>query len=354
MYKKNLFGVVFAVVFAAIPIFVFTACDQPTADAFLDGKWVAVSGAQLEFANGKYTKTLVTGRVETGTYNAVEGYITFNRIGVTPQTLPYKLDGTRLTLDITVYYRDTPGTPDFIDGKWTPYTQYGPAIIFENGKPRKGNPGIIEGDFIDVMATKGKYTITNRNLPGSNVLNLTPTHLHGSNISTFVEGQLRISLVELFDLELLQTPGYDIEDWWFTIDETRRLFETAAGRAPNLEDQARIISAMQYFFSLSDETYDYSIENDSELNLDYPTAAFGMNKLTLRGNSSWGIIIRTYFKLTDDFGQIGLPQDPDHDPDDPDDPGPFPINPIDPNDPKGGFKPPKDDDWWTFPPPNKE
>ena len=331
MYKKTLLNVISAA-FAAALVFVFTTCDLPVADALLDGTWIAVSGARLEFTSGKFTRTQVTGSVDTGTYNAEDGYITFNRSGYTPETLPYSLNGVCLTVNTTDYYRNSLGIPEDIEGRWTPIPNYGTAVIFHKGKPQKGNPRIIEGDYTEIMGTKGSYTISNRNLPGSNVLTTTPTHVHGSSISTFVEEQLTVSLLELFDLSLIKTPGYDVENWWFTLDEAKNFFENAAGKAKTLEDQTMIISALRYFFvSLEPQTYDYTIEEDTELQYDYATVAQGKNKLTLRENSAYGVFIFSYYKLKDDFGQIG-----------PDPGAPTnPINPIDPDDPggNGGWKP---------------
>jgi hypothetical protein len=306
MNKKNLLSALF--------VFILAACELPIADALLDGTWTAVSGAQLEFLNGKFTRTLVTGGVETGTYTAESGYITFNRSGYTPEKLPYKLDRTCLTVDTTEYYRNSPGIPDEIEGRWTPYPEYGSAISFGKGKPQKGNPGIIEGDFINMMGAKGTYTISNRNIPGSNILTTIPTHVHGSNISTFVEERLRVSILELFDLTLLEAPSYPTEEWWFTLDEMRKFFENAAGKAQTLEDQAMIISAMQFFFyNFESVSYDYSIEEDKELQYDYIIAAGGKNKLTLREYTIYGPYIFTYFKIKDDFGEIG--QEPGATPD---------------------------------------
>jgi hypothetical protein len=323
MYKKGLLIV-------AVLVFAFMACDLPVADSLLDGTWIAVSGAQLEFTNGKFTRTQVTGSVETGTYTASDGYITFNRSGYTPETLPYNLKGACLTVNTTEYYRNSLGIAEDIEGRWTPFPNYGTAVIFHKGKPQKGNPRIIEGDYTEIMGTKGRYTISNRNLPGSNVLTTTPTHVHGSSISGFVEEQLRVSILELFDLDLLKTPGYDVENWWFTLDEAKAFFENAAGKAKTLEDQSMIIYALKYFFlTLEPQTYDYSIEEDKDLHYDYTTVAQGKNKLTLRENSANSTYIFTYYKLKDDFGQVGpepgAPTDP--------------INPIDPSDPDGGWKP---------------
>jgi len=327
MNNKNLIAVFGSVVILA---FVFAACDLPTADALLDGTWIAVSGARLEFTNGKFTRTQVTGGVETGTYAAGDGYITFNRTGYTPETVPYNLNGARLTVDVTEYYRDSLGIPEEIEGRWTPYPSYGTAVIFNNGKPKKGNPKIIEGDYVEVMTSKGKYSVSNRNLPGSNVLITTPSHIHGSSISSFIEERLSVRLLELFDPTLLKAPAYDTENWWFALDETRKLFENAAGKAKTLEDQSLIISALEYFFVIMEpQTYDYTIEEDKDLYNDYVTVAQGKNKLTLRENSELGPLIFTYFKLKDDFGQIGP------DPGAPTDP----INPIDPGTPGGGFQP---------------
>jgi hypothetical protein len=330
MYKKRLLSAISGTVCAAALVLVLAACDLPAADALLDGTWIAVSGARLEFTNGKFTRTQVAGGVETGTYIAGEGYITFNRSGYTPETLPYNLNGACLTVDTTEYYRNSLGIPEEIEGRWTPYPEYGTAVIFGKGKPQKGNPKIIEGDYIEIMGTKGTYTISNRNLPGSNILTTTPTHVHGSSISTFVQEQLTVNLLELFDLTLIKTPGYDIENWWFTLDEARIFFENAAGKAKTLEDQSLIISALRYFFvALETQVYDYAIEEDKDLYYDYITVAEGKNKLTLRENSQYGAYIFNYFKLKDDFGTIGPG---------PDDPT-FPINPVDPGDPGGGFTP---------------
>ncbi|MDR0486859.1 MAG: hypothetical protein LBG91_01295 [Treponema sp.] len=293
-----------AVLVLVLAAFLFS-CDLPAADAQLDGAWIAVSGAQLEFSSGKFTKTPVIGGVETGTFTISEGYITFNRAGFTPETLPYKLESTRLTVGATVYYRNSLGVPDEVEGRWTPYPDYGTALTFLEGKPQKGNAGIIEGIFINSMGGKGIYTISNRNVPGSNKLTSVTTHIHGSSMANFVEERLRISILELFDLALLEPPPYSGEDWWFTVQEARNFFENAAGRAPNLEDQAVIILAMEFFFdNFADQTYDYTLEEDINLNYDYNNVATGKNKLTLRGYGYFGPYIFTYMKLKDSFGDI--------------------------------------------------
>jgi hypothetical protein len=331
MNKKNILSVATGAVCISALVFVITACDMPTADLQPDGAWVAVSGAQYEFSSGRFIRTTVMGNIEEGTCTTDGEYITFNRSGYTSETLPYSLNKTCLTVNLTEYYRNSFGIPEDISGTWTPYPDYGTAVILHKGKPQKGNPKIIEGEYINIMNSKGKYTISNRNMPGSSVLTSRPTHVHGSNISNFVENYLTVNILELFDLSLIQTPYYDIEEWWFTLDEARNFFESAAGRAQTLEDQARITSALKAYFSMQDTiVYDYSIEEDDDLKNDYVTVAEGKNKLTLRENDPlYGVIIYNYYKMVDDFGQIGPgPDDPTN-----------PINPIDPNDPNGGWTP---------------
>ena len=297
MNKISLLCAVFALV--------FITCEHSIADNQLDGKWIAVSGARLEFSHGSFTRMPVAGSAEIGTFTTGNGSITFNRYGYTPETLLYNLEFPRLRIGTVYYYHDSPGIPESVEGLWALYPDaWGGTVIFGKGEPKRGNPETVEGDYIQPMNAKGIYTISKRNLPDTNILTTTPTHVHGSNLATFVQEQLYIHLVELFDMTFLQPPAFDAADWWFTLDEARKFFEEAAGRARTLEEEAQIVSALSYYFSINIQSvYDYTLEEDKDLLYDYVYASAGINKLTLRDDSEWGAMIFTYLKLKDDFGE---------------------------------------------------
>jgi hypothetical protein len=300
-----------------IAAFLPLSCEDSIADMRLDGQWIAVGGIRLELKGGSYVK-IQESRIEnaamreTGTFTADGKYITFNRVGFSPDTFEYKLEYPKLTIDVNEYWHDSPGAPIKLEGRWTPYPAYGSAVIFDEALPKKGNPGVYEGDYMVYMIEKGKYTISNRNLPGNSVLISTPSHVHGSRISAFVEESLQANVIELFDLSYFTIPNNN-DSWWFTMDEVRRLFEIAAKKATKFEDESYIISAMEYFFEDHRELiYDYTVEFDDDIVHDYEVIeAEKDNKLTLRYNTFYGPMIYTYFLIKDDFGEIGGTGTPD-------------------------------------------
>jgi hypothetical protein len=289
--------------FTVVIVLGLTTCLHSIADNQLDGTWIAVSGVRLEFYQGNFSRMPLTGSIETGTYTTGDGSITFNRFGYTPEVQPYVLDFPRLRIGAVYYYHDSPGIPEPVEGLWAMYPDaWGGTVIFSKGKPKRGNPEILEGDYVQPMNAQGIYSISKRNLPDTNILTVTPTHVHGSNLATFVQEQLFVHLLELFDMTFLQPPAFDAADWWFTLDEAGRFFEEAAGRARTLEEETQIVSALRYYFSIHIHTvYDYTLEEDKDLLYDYVYAASGINKLTLRDETIYGTMIYTYLRMKDNF-----------------------------------------------------
>jgi hypothetical protein len=305
MMKKLIFII-------AVPALVmFAACDSDATemDVSVNGEWLAMNGTRMEMNGLSYTRTSVDGEVNTGTYSAAGGFITFSRIGHTPETLEYTLEFPELRIGGTVYYHDSPNEPVNVEGRWLPYPSQGSAVTFSEGKrlkdENKKETFDIEGDFTVHYQTRGKYTLTNRNLPGQSFMVTVPTHIHGSIIFMFINLQMPISLLELFDASILTPPEAqnDVEEWWFTMDEVRSYFEEAAGKASALDVQASVFRYMRSFLSQNEASrYDYSVEHDRELFYLYSywsVVENGLNKLTLR-TSQGGIY--TYFKWDGETG----------------------------------------------------
>jgi hypothetical protein len=282
----------------ALVLFVTCGSDFTEIDSGLNGRWVALNGTRIVLNGMSFTRTSAYGGVDTGTFTATGGNITFSRIGHTAETMEYVLDFPELRIGGVTYYYDSPNEPIDIVGTWIPYPYQNPAVTFFPGKrikdENKRETFDIEGDFIVHFSSKGKYTISNRNLPGQSTLVTVPSHFHGTIIFNFINIQMNIDLLELFDLSILTPPETqeDVEHWWFSIDEVRNYFEEAAGRATALDTQEMVLLAMRYFLSQNTTSrYDYSVETDPELLTIYWGVQAQDNKLTLRSGGTY-----TYYK----------------------------------------------------------
>jgi hypothetical protein len=276
----------------ALALVFFATCNNDFTDmeVGLNGRWIALNGTRIELNGMSFTRTSAYGDVDTGTYAAIAGSITFSRIGHTAETMEYTLNFPELTIGGVTYYHDSPNEPVDIVGKWIPYPGQEHAVTFYPGKrikdENKKETYDIEGEFVVHLSSKGKYTISNRNLPGQSVMVTVPHYIHGTIIFYFINIMMPISLLELFDPSILTPPETqeDVENWWFTIDEVRKYFEEAASKATALDIQAQVFLYMRFFLS-SNETmiYDYTVEYDAELSTTYESAEkIKNNKLTLR------------------------------------------------------------------------
>jgi hypothetical protein len=286
----------------ALALILFAACDSDYTemDVGLDGRWIALNGMRMELNGMSFTRTSAYGDVDTGTYAATDGRITFSRIGSTPETLEYSLNFPELKIGGVTFYHDSPNEPVSLVGTWIPYPYQGPAVSFFPGKrvkdENKKETYDIEGEFITHLYAKGKYTISNRNLPGQSVLVSVPSHVHGTIIFSFINISMPINLLELFDQSILTPPETheDVEQWFFTIGEVRKYFEEAASTATALDTQAQVFLYMGYFLSQFEAAVeDYTIEDDAELLTTYEGVEKQNNKLTLR-TAQGGIA--TYFR----------------------------------------------------------
>ena len=308
--KKKIYRAVLGIVSAAALIVVATACEYAVADDQLSGSWIGENRIRLKFSQGRYTRTLLTNNsVESGTYTASDGVITYYRHGFSPETQSYTFSFPKLTIGAADYYFDALVEPEDIAGFWTPlYSVFGggaSSLIFTQGKGKKENPLIKEGDFIQPFYSKGKYIIRKGHLPNSTVLTTTTTHMHGTDIGGFLENQLVYpNLLELFDMSIFQNPPMiDRSDWWFSEAEIIGLFEDAATRTRNLEEEFQIESAKVFYLAgrIGTGFYDLTLENDPDLEHEMEDVVkTGLNKLSLReGDDPWGIVsIWTFAKST--------------------------------------------------------
>jgi hypothetical protein len=105
----------------ALVLFVTCVDDFIDIDSGLNGRWIALNGTRIELNGMSFTRTSAYGDVDTGTYFAAGGYMTFSRIGQTSETVEYTLKFPELTIDGITYYHDSPNEPVDILGTWIPY-----------------------------------------------------------------------------------------------------------------------------------------------------------------------------------------------------------------------------------------
>jgi hypothetical protein len=312
--KKKLFGAIFAIVSAAALTFVFAACEYAVADDQLSGSWVAENGIRLQFSQGRFTRTLNNNSVESGTYTASDGMLTYYRHGFSPETQSYTFSFPKLIIGTVNFYYNALVEPEDIAGFWTPlYSVFGggaTSLIFTKGESQKENPLIKEGNFIQPFYSKGKYVIHKGHLPHSTVLTTTTTHMHGTDLGGFLENQLVFpNLLELFDMSVFQNPPMiDRSDWWFSEAEILRVFEDAATRTRTLEEEYQIMAAREFYLlgRIGTATYSLTMENDPDLEYEMEyVVKTGLNKLSLReGNDPFGMVsIWTFAKSTLTYGE---------------------------------------------------
>jgi hypothetical protein len=264
-------------------------------DIGLDGNWIAQNGADLPISGMGFTLTLPNGDVEAGTLAAAGGYMTFTRIGYSSETKEYELNYPELKIGDITYYHNSPSEPIDVEGTWFQFPGMAPAFIFYEGKRVKdeNNKDTLarEGDYEYYGYFKGKYTISNRNLPDSSIMVLTATHIHAKNLWAEVfASNMPLNLQELFDFSLLEIPSTfeGLEDWWFTLDEVRNFFEAAADRTTDIVKRADIYELMEDFlwdYSMAG-TYDYSTVFDPENPYTLTDMSGRPNKLTLLTGST--------------------------------------------------------------------
>jgi len=305
--KKKLLGLGLAIAAAAALIVLVTACEYAVADDRLSGSWVGENRIRLKFFQGRYTRTLSDNSVENGTYTTSGGAITYYRHGFSPETLPYTFSFPKLAIGAVNYYYDALVEPEDIEGFWTPFgSVFGggaTSLIFTQGEGQKENPLIKEGNFIEPFYSKGKYVIRKSHFPNSTVLTTATTHMHGTDIGGFLENQLVYpNLLELFDMSIFQNPPMiDRSDWWFSAAEILRIFEDAATRTRNLEEDIQIESTKLFYMErIGTGIYDLSLEHDPDLEYTMEDIVkTGLNRLNLREGDPWGMIfIHSFAKST--------------------------------------------------------
>jgi hypothetical protein len=294
--KKKLFGL--GITSAVILLFVLTACEYAVVDDQLSGSWIGENRIRLKFSQGRYTRTLSDNSVESGTYTTSNGAITYYRHGFSPETLSYTFSFPKLSIGAVNYYYDALVEPEDIAGFWTPFGSVlgggATSLIFTQGEGQKENPLIKEGTFIEPFYSKGKYVIRKSHFPNSTVLTTTTTHMHGTDIGGFLENQLVYpNLLELFDMSIFQNPPMiDRSDWWFSAAEILRIFEDAATRTRDLEEDIQIESTKLFYMErIGTGLYDLSMEHDPDLEYTMEDVVkTGLNRLNLREGDPWGMI----------------------------------------------------------------
>jgi hypothetical protein len=286
--------------YTILALVLLAACggDFAEMDIGLDGNWIDQSGTELYINGMGYTRTTVNGDVETGTIGAAGGYITFSRIGQSSETKKYTLNFPELKIGEITYYYNSPSEPVDIAGTWFAWAGMSPSLTFSPGKPvkdenKKDTPA-REGDFSWYGYYKGKYTISNRNLPNNSILVLSTTHIHVKNLwhLVFADPDLPLDIQELFDHSLLEIPSTfeGLEDWWFTINEVRSFFHEAADRTNDLVKKDDVYLLMNWFLEdyKLEGTYAYVTVYDPDIpNNEFIEMRPGVhNKLTITRNGS--------------------------------------------------------------------
>ena len=284
-------------------------CNHSVADRELHGRWIARGGVSLEFSNGRFTHTM-PGDVRSGTYVTSGRYITFNVRGESSETLRFNVAFPRLTIGDIEYFHDSPGTPDFIEGLWIGLPIEGSTIVmrpmkFTRAERQRGTNWVWEGDYIG-FNTRGMYTIDARNVPGAGGLTLRTTHFYGGAVASFIMFRMPVHLTRLFDDEALAPPPWTSpDDWWFTIDETRRLFVDAANRTESLADERMIMNIKAMFFGTAGATdfYDFTVERNVEIRDIWGSEEDGpRDKLTIRHGAA---TLMAFFRLPDYYFATG-------------------------------------------------
>jgi hypothetical protein len=290
----------------ALVLLVTCDSDFTEMDSGLNGRWITRNGSQMYLNGMSYIRTAAVNTsdygyagspdVDTGTFSAAGGYITFIRLGHPSETQEYTLDFPQLKIGDITYYYDSQSEPIDIVGTWYRTIVEGRALTFYPGKrvkdENKRETLAIEGDYVIHYEVKGKYTISNRNLPDNSFVVFAPTHIHVGEIWSFFNAYLTAEETELFDLSLISsypvTPE-GILDWWFTFDEVIRFFEAAAERATNLEATENVNRYMMMFLSfrnLERVPYNYTVTFDPDITYE-GIEMNGPNKLSMIENGGY-------------------------------------------------------------------
>jgi hypothetical protein len=280
-------------IYMVLALVLLSACgdDFTEIDIGLNGSWIAQNGAELYINGMGYTSTDEDGVVETGTLAAAGGYITFSRIGYSSETKEYTLNFPQLKIGDITYYYNSPSEPIDLAGVWFAYPGRSPALIFFPGKRVKDEnqreTPAIEGDFIWYGFIKGRYTISNHNLPDSSTLILATTHIHATELWSlvFADESLPLDIQELFDHSALDIPSTieGIRDWWFSIKGVKSFFSAAADKTTDLVLKGDINALSKEFISdyMMEDPYAYTAVFDPEIPYPYTDMTGVPNKLTL-------------------------------------------------------------------------
>jgi hypothetical protein len=284
-----------AITLTVLVLVLLGACGDDSAemDIGLDGSWIAQNGTTLLINGVGYTRTSANGDVETGTVTAAGGKITFSRIGHSSETKDYELDFPKLQIGDITYYYDSPSEPVDIVGTWVAYRGMSPSLIFYPGKrvkdENKRETPVREGEFVWYAYFKGKYTISNRNLPNNSKLVLTTSHIHVSNLGEEYQA-MPLELQEFFDSSLIAVPKTQegIEDWWFSIEEIRNYFDAAADRTSDIVKKTGIYELLADFldYYIFEGTFSYMTEFDPDIPNDLADMSGRPNKLTMTEGAS--------------------------------------------------------------------
>jgi hypothetical protein len=291
----------------ALALVLFSTCGRDIAemDTGLNGRWITLNGSQIYLSGMSFTRTAAVSNsdfgytgspdVDTGTFSAAGGYITFIRLGNPSETQAYTLNFPQLKIGDITYYHDSPSEPVDITGTWYRAILEGRALTFYPGKrvrdENKRETLAIEGDYVIHYETKGRYTISNRNLPDNSFVVFAPTHIHVGEIWAFFNLNLTAEETELFDLSLIDYPVTEegITDWWFTFDEVRRFFEAAAEKATDLEARENVNRNLMRFLSfrnLERVPYYYTVVFDPDITYE-GIEMNGPNKITMIENGGY-------------------------------------------------------------------
>jgi hypothetical protein len=299
----------------------FSACDTDYTeiDTGLSGRWISSDGSVMYLNGMSFTRT-GSGGAATGTFAATDGHITFTRIGYSSEKFEYKLDFPVLVIGEITYYHDSPSEPPNVVGIWYLFRAQGPSLTFFPGKRVKDEnqkeTWVIEGAYVIHRHTKGKYTISDRNLPNNSVLVFEPTHIHGAELWTFINVGMPAEWLSFFDQTILTIPATEaaVENWWFTVDEIRRYFRVTAERATDQEIKDGIYGELRWFlydYNLEMIPYTYSVEFDPDVATLYGIEKNAPNKISM---TLQGFIVggggRQYVKWDEVTGtEIGDPDD---------------------------------------------
>ena len=252
----------FVAAFVAASALLLSGCDYSVANAVLHGRWVASGpgGPSLEFSAGRFTRTLPGDVVETGTYSTSGRYVTFHRQGRAPETLWFTLDFPRLTMGAVgsetgrTYFHNSPSMPEDLQGDWMGFRGVGTSwtaipFLFGAAEPQRGNRWVMEGEYELSIRRRGDYTVRASNIPNAGVLTMRSNYIHGGDLLAFIRFRLHVRIMELFNWEELQPPGYHV-GWWLTEDEARRFFVDAAVAAGgDLSLRHLVLLAKDAFFA---------------------------------------------------------------------------------------------------------